>query len=152
MYKSVVLIVIAIKIIGIIASSIILPQQQIVRAVSNLSSEKVSETPSATLAVTGRNVYVVWHTNDTVNGNEEVFFRESNDGGKTFGDKVYLSHTTASNSTRIQIDSDGDIVAVLWWESNQTANVPALRVSNDHGETFGPTLKISKNGTIAEGG
>jgi hypothetical protein len=27
-----------------------------------------------------------------------------------------------------------------------------MRVSNDNGETFGPTLKISKNGTIDEGG
>lgn len=97
------------------------------------------------IAVTGRNVYVAWHTNDTVNSNEKVFFRASNDGGKTFGDIVYLSHTISSNSTRIEIDSDGDIVAVSWWESNQTNDVPATRISNDYGETFGPTLKISKN-------
>jgi hypothetical protein len=61
----------------------------------------------STVAVTGRHVYVAWHTNDTVNNNEDVFFRASSDGGKTFGDKVYLSHTTGSNSTRIEIDSDG---------------------------------------------
>jgi hypothetical protein len=95
---------------------------------------------------------VAWHTNDTVNGNEEVFFRASNDGGKTFGDKVYLSHTVSSDSTRVEIDSDGDIVAVQWWETNQTADVPAMRISNDYGETFGPSLKLSKNGTIDEGG
>lgn len=135
-----------------IASSIILHQQQIVRAVPALGSDEASGKSSATLAVTGRNVYVAWHTNDTVNENEDVFFRASSDGGKTFGDKVYVSYTTASNSTRIEIDSDGDIVAVLWWETNQTADVPAMRVSNDYGEIFGPTLKISKNGTIDESG
>jgi hypothetical protein len=106
----------------------------------------------STIAVTGRNVYVAWHTNNTVNGNEEVFFRASNDGGKTFDDIVYLSHTVSSNSTRIEIDSDGDIVAVQWWESNKTDDVPAMRISNDYGETFGPTLKLSKNGTIDEEG
>ena len=94
---------------------------------------------------------MAWHTNQTFNGNEEVFFRASVNG-KTFGDKVYLSHTPASNSTRIEITSDGDMVGVMWWESSQTAEVPAMRISNDYGNTFGPTLKISKNGTIDEGG
>jgi uncharacterized protein with gpF-like domain len=41
---------------------------------------------------------------------------------------------------------------VQWWESNQTDDVPAMRVSNDNGETFGPTLKISKNGAVDDGG
>jgi len=95
---------------------------------------------------------VAWHTNNTVNGNEEVFFRATNDGGKTFGDIVYLSHTVISNSTRIEIDSDVDIVAVQWWESNKTDDIPAMRISNDYGETFGPTLKLSKTGTIDEEG
>jgi hypothetical protein len=77
-----------------------------------------------------------------------VFLENLTTGGKTFGDKVYLSHTTASNSTRIQIESDGDIVAVLWWESNQTADIPAMSVSNDYGATFGPLLRLVTNGTI----
>jgi hypothetical protein len=124
----------------------------VVHATDSLGSEASSGKSTSTISVTGRHIYVAWHTNNTVNGNEEVFFRASGDGGKTFGDKVYLSHTVSSNSTRIEIDSDGDIVAVQWWESNQTDNVPAMRVSNDNGETFGPTLKISKNGTIDEGG
>jgi hypothetical protein len=37
-----------------------------------------------------------------------------------------LSHTTSSNSTRVEIDSDGDIVAVQWRELNQTDDVPAM--------------------------
>jgi hypothetical protein len=124
----------------------------VVRATDSLGSEESSGKSTSTISVTGRHVYVAWHTNNTVNGNEEVFFRASTDGGKTFGDKVYLSHTVSSNSTRIEIDSDGDIVAVQWWDSNKTHDVPAMRVSDDNGETFGPTLKISKNGTIEEGG
>jgi hypothetical protein len=58
MYKSVVLIVIVIKIIRMIASNIILTQQQIVRAVHALGSDEVSGKSSATFAVIGRNVYV----------------------------------------------------------------------------------------------
>ena len=112
MHMSIVLIVIIIKVFGLIAASILVAQQH----AAALSLEESFR--KSTVDVTGRNVYVAWHTNDTTNGNEEVFFRESNDGGKTFGNKVYLSHTTGSNSTRMEIDSDGDIVAVQWWESN----------------------------------
>jgi hypothetical protein len=119
----------------------------VVLATDSLRSEESSGKSTSTISVTGRHVYVAWHTNNTVNGNEEVFFRASADG-----DKVYLSHTVSSNSTRIEIDSDGDIVAVQWWESNQTDDIPAMRIGNENGETFGPTLKISKNGTIEEGG
>jgi hypothetical protein len=94
--------------IVIILASVIFPPSQLV---STLSSEEASEKPSAALAVTGRNIYVAWHTNSTLNSNDDVFFRASGDGGKTFGDTVYLSHTASSNSTRIKIDSDRDIVA-----------------------------------------
>lgn len=146
------LLIISIKVFGIITASVVLPQMHTMRAADAASVGSEEALGKSTVAVTGRHVYVVWHTNDTINKNEEVFFRASNDGGKTFGDKVYLSHTTGSNSTRIEIDSDGDIVAVTWWESNQTDDVPALRISNDYGETFGPTLKLAKNETIGEGG
>jgi hypothetical protein len=101
--------IIIVTVFGIMTVSILSLLQQRVAALSLEESFGMS-----TVAVTGRNVYVAWHTNDTGNNNEVVFFRASHDGGKTFGDKVYLSHTTGSNSTRIEIDSDGDIVSVLW--------------------------------------
>jgi hypothetical protein len=35
------------------------------------------------------NIYIAWWTNNTEeNGNEEVMFRASNDGGATFEDKI----------------------------------------------------------------
>jgi hypothetical protein len=53
-------------------------------------------------------------------------------------------------STRVEIDSDADSVVVTWWETNQTDDTPVMRVSNDNGETFGPTLRLATNGTIGE--
>jgi hypothetical protein len=44
----------------------------------------------------GDNIYIVWSTNKT--GNDEVMFKVSNDAGATFGDKINLSNTTASDS------------------------------------------------------
>jgi hypothetical protein len=69
-------------------------------------------------------------------------FRASTDGGKTFGDKINLSNTTNADSTRVEIDSDGNSVVVTWWETNQTDDTPVMKVSNDKGETFGPALNL----------
>jgi hypothetical protein len=102
----------------------------------------------APIAITGDNVYVAWWTNET--GNDEVMFRASTDAGQTFGDTINLSNTTDANSTRAEIDSDADSVMVTWWETNQTSDMPVMRVSNDNGETFGPSLQLSTNGTIGQ--
>jgi hypothetical protein len=85
---------------------------------------------------------------NTANGNEEVNFRASNNGGQTFGDKINLSNTTNSDSSNVEIESDADSIVVSWWETNQTSTTPVMRVSNDDGATFGPVLRLAPNGTI----
>ena len=97
-------------------------------------------------AITGDNVYVAWGTNKT--GNDEVLFRASTDKGQTFGDKINLSNTTDAESTRVEIDSDADSVVITWWETNDTSDVPVMRVSDDNGKTFGPLLNLANNGTL----
>ncbi len=102
----------------------------------------------APVSISGDNVYVVWWTNNTANGDGEVMFRASNDSGATFGDKINLSNNTNNNSVDAMIDSDGDSVVVTWWERNQTSNEPVAKISNDSGVTFGPILKLALNNTI----
>lgn len=102
--------------------------------------------------VIGDNVYVAWWSNNTANGNNEVLFRVSTDGGSSFADKINLSNTTKSESERVELDSDGEsVVVVTWWEINQTDEIPVIRVSDDNGETFGPILRLATNETIGEG-
>ena len=105
---------------------------------------------SAPPVVIGDNVYVAWWSNNTANGNNEVLFRVSSDGGASFSDKVNLSNTNDSESERVELDSDGESVIVTWWETNETDEIPNMRVSNDNGDTFGPILKLGANGTIGE--
>jgi hypothetical protein len=104
----------------------------------------------APLASTGENVYVAWWTNKT--GNDEVMFRASTDGGKTFGDKINLSNSTNADSQDAHIDASGDRVFVTWWDRNATSEEPLLRTSTDMGATFGPVMKLSTNGTIGSSG
>ncbi len=99
--------------------------------------------------VTGDNIYIAWWTNNTENGNEEVMFRASTDGGETFTDRINLSNTTDADSWRVEIAGEGDTVVVSWWETNQTSDIPVARISTDAGETFGPMIMVAANGTIA---
>ena len=85
----------------------------------------------APIATSGDNVYIAWWTNKT--GNNEVMFRASTDGGKTFGDKINLSNSTKSESQDAHIDASGDRVFVTWWERNATSEEPLLRTSTDMG-------------------
>jgi hypothetical protein len=103
----------------------------------------------APVAVSADNIYVAWWTNNTENGNEEVMFRASNDGGATFGDKMNLSNTPDADSWRVEIAAEGADVIVTWWETNQTSDTPVARISTDGGETFGSMLMLASNGTIS---
>jgi len=105
---------------------------------------------NAPIATSGNNIYIAWWTNKTVN--DEVLFRASTDGGKTFGDKINLSNSTKSESQDAHIDASGDRVFVTWWERNATSEEPLLRTSTDMGATFGPIMKLSTNGTIGSSG
>lgn len=120
-------------------------------ALGSLSGEKrpLSLKTAGTCCCIGDNIYIAWWTNNTENGNEEVMFRASTDGGETFGDKINLSNTTDADSWRVEIHGEGDTVVVSWWETNQTSDTPVARISNDAGETFGPMLRLATNGTIS---
>ena len=129
-----------------ISTTAILQQQQQVAHAQPSQKKVMSSALKAPIATSGDNIYIVWWTNKS--GNDEVMFRASTDGGKTFGDKINLSNSTKSDSQDAQIDASGDRVFVTWWERNATSEEPLLRTSTDMGATFGPIMKLSTNGTI----
>jgi hypothetical protein len=97
----------------------------------------------APIATSGyNNVYVSWWSNKT--GNDEVMFKASTDGGKTFSNKMNLSNTPKSDSQDAQIAAAGNNVYVTWWERNSTSNEPVMGVSNDNGKTFGQEITLSE--------
>jgi hypothetical protein len=122
-----------------------MPQKTELLTIPGLDPLQDSE-ENTMIAASGENVYVVsW---DKKSGNWEVFLARSTDNGETFEDTVNLSNTTNTRSDRAMLEADGENVYVSWWEKNQTAIVPVMRVSNDNGETFGPVLRLAANGTI----
>ena len=128
------------------AASSFLTQQS--TSATALSSDFGKDKMAAPIAISGNNVYIAWWTNTT--GNNEVMFRASTDGGKTFGNKINLS-TSKDSSSKVELAASGNNVYVTWWETNRTLNAAVLKVSNDNGKTFGPTLKLDSNDTISVG-
>jgi hypothetical protein len=103
----------------------------------------------APMTTSGDNVYIVWWSNKT--GNNEVLFRASTDGGKTFADKINLSNSPKTDSSDANIAASGNKVYITWWERNSTSEEPVARISNNAGHTFGPLLYLSQNGIIGNG-
>jgi hypothetical protein len=114
---------------------------------TGVNDESRSQAPIATSS-SGDHAYVTWWSNKT--GNDEVMFKASTDGGKTFGDKMNLSNSPKSESQDVQIAAAGNNVYVTWWERNQTMNEPVIKVSNDNGKTFGEKIMLSNNATTAK--
>ena len=116
---------------------------QAATAIGSQSTGAGAGRAQAPMATSGdNNVYVTWWSNKT--GNDEVMFKASTDGGKTFSNKMNLSNSPKSDSQDVQIAAAGNNVYVTWWERNQTMNEPVMRVSNDNGKTFGETIMLSE--------
>ncbi|HEX2169616.1 MAG TPA: hypothetical protein VHF65_04890 [Nitrososphaera sp.] len=115
----------------------------------SIDSTTQLRSPRVPVVVSGDNIYIAWGTNNTENGNQEVMFRASNDGGATFSNRTNLSNSTDADSWRVEIAGEGETVVVSWWETNQTSDIPVAKVSTDGGGTFGPMLMLGMNGTIS---
>ena len=113
------------------------------------NNNEVCEGIDAPIATFGDNIYIAWWTNKT--GNDEVMFRASANNGQTFNNQINLSNSTNADSQDVEIktNENGNVI-ITWWERNSTSNEPVVRISTDEGNTFGPLLKLSANGTISQ--
>jgi hypothetical protein len=148
MSKNLALCVIVVLLFSVITTTMTVAFNSSDATVSKKRASKVNAHLDVPIAISGDNAYLAWWTNET--GNDEVMFRSSIDGGASFTDKINLSNTTDADSQDVEIAADGDNVIVTWWERNQTAEEPIVRISADNGETFGPVLKLATNGTIGQ--
>ncbi|HJT49872.1 MAG TPA: hypothetical protein VJ729_16955 [Nitrososphaeraceae archaeon] len=127
---------------AIIAVASVMISLPIQHSYSLFGSGGLSGRAVAPIASSGNDVYVSWWSNKT--GNDEVMFKASTDGGKTWSNKINLSNTPSFNSQDVQIAADGNNVYVTWWERNQTTNEPVMRISNDNGNAFGQLIMLSE--------
>jgi hypothetical protein len=96
------------------------------------------------IAVSGRNVYVVWATSS---GN--IFFKRSTDGGKDFGGKKTLG-TNAGDTASPQIAVSGRNVYVVWSKSSPGNEGVFFTRSNNNGAKFGSVKPLSNKAALEE--
>ena len=86
-------------------------------------------------------MYVVWQ--DKVSGSNEIFLRESNDGGNKFSGIKNLSRNNTGDSITPRIASSGNNVFVAWTDSEPGKAQIFARASDDNASKFGGIKNVS---------
>ena len=96
----------------------------------------------------GDNVYMTWFEDVSGRGNKsEVFFKASNDDGKTFGNIINLSKSPNSRSDDPAIAAEDDNVYVTFWDDKTGPRKPFFVASNDGGQSFSNPIMLNATTT-----
>jgi hypothetical protein len=86
------------------------------------------------IAVWGSTVHVAWQ--DMRDGNYEVYYKRSTDGGNTWGADIRITNA-AGNSKGPSIAVSGTTVIVVWYDSRNGRDEIYFQRSTDGGATWG---------------
>ena len=107
----------------------------------NLSNNPNSRSSLPNIALLDNGVYTSWTDGPFNNG--EVYYRNSEDGGASFGDIINLSNDTG-DSIRPEIAvSDSNVFIV--WQNQATVDNVFFKRSTDGGASFGGTINLSNS-------
>jgi hypothetical protein len=115
--------------------------------IENLSHNK-GDSLTAQLAISGKNVYVVWSDYTRSEGHGEIYFRASSDSGHTF-DIVRNLSDSPGPSIEPLVKARGDSVYVVWNDGDADANANGkifFRNSADNGRSFGEAVDVTAAG------
>ena len=94
------------------------------------------------IAVSGSVVHVVWQ--DNRNGNFEIYYKNSTDGGLTWGSDTRLTNDAAVSSTPVVAVSASDVHAA-WRDSRDGNDEIYYKRSADGGLTWGVDTRLTNN-------
>jgi hypothetical protein len=124
----------------------------------NLSRTDGRESVDQRLAVSGSDLFVVWHDySPTIS---DVLFKRVRNGGTSFDNAINLSDDTAENATGSgspQIAVSGNNVYVIWYDFSNPSNSPIysgsntilFRASHDGGGSFNDKVVIENEAGAA---
>jgi hypothetical protein len=108
------------------------------------NNASVSRYPS--LAVAGVAVHVVW--NDSRDGNSEIYYKRSTDGGATWGGDTRLSNN-ASASEYPSLAVVGAALHLVWVDTRDGNGEIYYKRSTDGGATWGADTRLTNNSSIS---
>src|SRR5215204_1862612 len=116
--------------------------------VENVSTNNTGSSSYPQISTVGSNVYVAWI--DTTPGDNEIFFRHSNNTGESFRGAKELSKTLSVDGEYAlfpRISAVGSNVYVVWQDKVSGNYEIFLRESNDGGNIFSGVKNLSRNNT-----
>jgi hypothetical protein len=108
------------------------------------NSSDVSWVPS--ISVSGSVVHVVW--NDSRDGNLEIYYKRSIDGGITWGADTRLTINSATSEFP-SVSVSGSVVHVVWYDSRDGNLEIYYKRSIDGGITWGADTRLTNNADIS---
>ena len=95
------------------------------------------------IASNGNVAHVVWY--DTRDGNREIYYKRSTDGGVSWGADVRLTNDTAA-SYNPSIAVSGTLVHVTWYDKRiDNQNDIYYKRSTDSGINWGPDIRLTSD-------
>ena len=76
-------------------------------------SKNIGSSFNPKIAVSGKNVYVIWQDDTGNTGNTSIFFQKSSDSGTTFSQTINLSNETGF-ATDPQLSLFGSTIHFVW--------------------------------------
>lgn len=104
------------------------------------NSDSNAKFPS--IASQGNYVYISW--TESKNGNNEIYFRRSTDGGNNFLPELRLTNNI-KNSDYSSIAVDGNNLYIIWMDDRDNNNEIFLKKSTDFGFSWGNDIKLTNN-------
>ena len=100
-------------------------------------------------------IYVVW--TDSRNGNNDVFFAKSTDGGLSFSANVRVNDVTTNSQSEPDVAVDPgnpSLVHTAWTDTRSGVTGPDIYYANstDSGLSFNPSLRVNNDATTSEQG
>src|SRR5919107_133222 len=114
----------------------------------NLSVNSTALSSRPQISAVGSNVYLAW--TEPAAGNNEIFFRHSNDNGVSFRGERLISKTLSVDGEYAlfpRIAAIGSNVYVVWQDKVSENYEIFLRESNDGGGRFSGIKNLSRNNT-----
>ncbi len=94
------------------------------------------------VSVTGQNVHIVW--NDNRDGNEEIYYKRSTDGGISWGADNRLTNDPAT-SNYSQVTASGSAVHVVWNDFRDGNGEIYYKRSTDNGLSWSTDTRLTND-------
>jgi len=94
------------------------------------------------IAVNGSNAHVVWY--DTYQGNPEIYYRRSTNGGANWLSEIRLSNNSF-DSYRPSVSVSGSLVHVVWYDNRDGNDEIYYKRSTNSGATWGAETRLTSD-------